>query len=28
LRSVIDTTIKNSRDVFSAINLVAKFRPE
>lgn len=28
LRSVIDTTIKNSKDVFSAINMVAKFRPE
>jgi transposase len=28
LRSVIDTTIKNSQDVFTAIQLVAKFRPE
>ena len=28
LRSVIDTTIKNSQDVFSTLNLVAKFVPE
>ena len=28
LRSVIDTTSKNSQDVFTAIQLVAKFRPE
>lgn len=28
LRSVIDTTIKNTNDVFYAIQLVAKFRPE
>ena len=28
LRSVIDTTVKNSNDVFTAINLVAKFVPE
>lgn len=28
LRSVIDTTIKNSQDVFAAIQLIAKFRPE
>lgn len=28
LRSVIDTTIKNSQDVFTSIQLIAKFRPE
>ena len=28
LRSVIDTTIKNTQDVFYAINLVAKFVPD
>jgi len=28
LRSVIDTTIKNSQDVFTSLNLVAKFAPE
>jgi transposase len=28
LRSVIDTTIKNSQDVFSSIQLIAKFKPE
>ena len=28
LRSVIDTAIKNTGDVFEAIHLVAKFRPE
>ena len=28
LRSVIDTSIKNSQDVFTSIQLIAKFRPE
>ena len=28
LRSVIDTTIKNAQDVFTSIQLIAKFRPE
>ncbi|MBL4862743.1 MAG: IS66 family transposase [Crocinitomicaceae bacterium] len=28
LRSVIDTTIKNSQDVFTSIQLIASFRPE
>ena len=28
IRSVIDTTVKNTQDVFSAINLIANLRPE